>query len=299
MTEAEVEASRRAFPVRRTDETVHARAIRTRSVCHVADVVSDPQYQLKDTARVSGYRGCLGVPMVRDEQAVGAIVVARRESGLFSDAQVQLLKTFADQAVIAIENTRLFEAEQQRTRELSEFLEQQTATSEVLQVISRSAFDLEWVLNTLVKSAARVCEADRGVILRPTGKKASYYYAASYGHAPEFIEQQRTLTFEPGRGGASGRVLMERRSVQIADVLADPEYTFREAAKLGNFRTMLGVPLLREGTPIGIFLLQRAEVRPFTEKQIKLVETFADQAVIAIENTRLFEAEQQRARELS
>src|SRR5262249_12008478 len=171
--------------------------------------------------------------------------------------------------------------------------------AEVLKVISRSAFDLGAVLNTLVESAAHVCKAERGVILRPTGKNASYYYAASYGHAPEFIEQQRTLTFEPGRGGASGRVLMERRSVQIADVLADPEYKFREAASLGNFRTILGVPLLREGKPIGIFLLHRAAVRPFTDKQIKLVETFADQAVIAIENVRLFEAEQQRTRELT
>ena len=184
-------------------------------------------------------------------------------------------------------------------RELNEAFRQQTATAAVLKAISRSAFDLEAVLNTLVESAARVCEAERGLILRPTGKNASYYAAASYGHTTEFIEQQRMLTFEPGRGGASGRVLLERRSVQITDVLADPEYTFREAAKLGNFRTILGVPLLREGIPIGIFLLHRTAVRPFTEKQIKLVETFADQAVIAIENTRLFEAEQERSRELT
>lgn len=185
------------------------------------------------------------------------------------------------------------------TRELNETLQRQTATAEVLKVISRSTFDLPKLLNTLLESAARMCEADRGVILRPTGKNASYYYAASYGHAPDFIEQQRTLTFEPGRGGASGRVLLERRSVQIADVLADPEYAFIESAILGNFRTILGVPLLREGVPIGIFLLHRAAVRPFTEKQIKLIETFADQAVIAVENTRLFQAEQQRTRELT
>ena len=165
----------------------------------------------------------------------------------FTEKQIELVETFADQAVIAIENMRLFKAEQQRTRELTKSLERQTATSEVLQVISSSAFDLEAVLNTLVKSAARLCEADRGVILRPTGKNTSYYYAASYGHAPEFIEQQRTLTFEPGRGGASGRVLMERRSVQIADVLADREYTFVEVAKLGNFRAILRRPTTTRG----------------------------------------------------
>ena len=159
MTEAGVEAARRVFPMRRTDETVTARAIRTRNVCHVADVLSDPEYQQKDTARVSGYRGCLGVPMVRDEQVVGAIFVARRQPGLFSDTQVQLLKTFADQAVIAIENVRLF-------KETKISLEQQTATADVLKIISRSTFDLRTVLQTLVESAARFCDADKASIIR-------------------------------------------------------------------------------------------------------------------------------------
>ena len=144
MTEAGVEAARRVFPTRRTDELVTARAIRTRSVCHVADVLIDPQYSYKDTARISGYRGCLGVPMVRDELVVGAIFVARRQPGLFSDTQVQLLNTFADQAVIAIENVRLF-------KETKTSLEQQTATADVLKVISRSTFDLQTVLDTLVE----------------------------------------------------------------------------------------------------------------------------------------------------
>src|SRR6516225_2870668 len=149
---------------------------------------------------------------------IGILIVSRATVQPFDDKHIALLTTFADQAVVAIENTRLFEAEQQRTRELTESLEQQTATSEVLQVISRSAFDLEAVLNTLVESAARVCEAERGAILRPTGKNASYYSAASYGHTPEYIEHMKTLSFEAGRGGVSGRVLLEGRSVQIPDV---------------------------------------------------------------------------------
>jgi GAF domain-containing protein len=264
----------------------------------IPDVLADPEF-FREAARLGDYQTILGVPLLRGKSPVGLLVLHRVAVRPFTEKQIKLVEIFADQAVIAIENTRLFEAEQERTRELSESLEQQTATSEVLQVISRSAFDLEAVLNTLVESAARLCEADKGVIQRPSREKASYHSAASYGHSPEYIEYMKTMTFEPGRGGVSGRVLSEGRSVQIADVFADPEWTYREAARLGGYRTILGVPLLREGVPIGLVIMQRAAVRPFTEKQIKLVETFADQAVIAIENTRLFESEQQRTRELT
>jgi GAF domain-containing protein len=206
MSEAGVEATRRAYPLRRTDETVIARAIRTRSVCHVADVRSDPQYQYKDTARIAGYRGSLGVPMVRDEQVVGVIFVARRQPGLFSDAQVQLLKTFADQAVIAIENVRLF-------KETKASLEQQTATADVLKIISRSTFDLQVVLNTLIESAARLCDADQGTITRQID--GAFYRAATHGFSAKFKERVRNLPVQLDRTSASGRALIESRIVHI------------------------------------------------------------------------------------
>jgi GAF domain-containing protein len=285
MTEAGVEAARH-FPMRRT---VTARAVRTRSICHVADVLSDPQYQSKDTARVAGSRGCLAVPMVRDEQVVGAIFIARKQPGPFSDTQVQLLKTFADQAVIAIENVRLF-------NETKNSLEQQTATADVLKIISRSTFDLRTVLQTLVESAARLCNADKANIIRE--RDGAFYTAESYGYSREFMDYIKTIPIKAERGSASGRALVEGRVVHITDVKADPEYTSIEAQRLGDYRTILCVPMLREGVPIGVLGLTRSEVQPFTEKQIELVTTFADQSAIAIENVRLFDEIQDKSRQL-
>jgi GAF domain-containing protein len=203
------------------------------------------------------------------------------------------VSTFADQAVIAIENTRLFEAEQQRTRELSESLQQQTATADVLKVISRSTFDLRAVLDTLVQSAARLCEADAASIGRPKGR--SFHFEALYGLSPEYAEQRTGHPAGIDRGTVSGRVLLERKIVHVLDVLADPEYTFKD----GAYRTLLGVPLLREGSPIGVIALGRNAVRPFTDKQIELVTTFADQAVIAIENVRLLDELRARTDQLA
>jgi GAF domain-containing protein len=223
--------------------------------------------------------------MFRGNDIVGVIILYKLVVQPFTDKQIGLVTTFADQAVIAIENTRLFEAEQQRTRELTASLEQQTATAEVLQVIRRSTFDLQAVLDTLVESAARLCEANLATIARPRGEtiffEATYRYSRDYA---EWLQQRQPIGID--RGSVTGRVLLERKIVHVFDVLADPQYTYT-AQRVGGFRTLLGVPLLREGSPIGVITLGRNSVRPFTDKQIELVTTFADQAVIAIENTRL------------
>jgi GAF domain-containing protein len=235
------------------------------------------------------------------------IGIRRTEVRPFTDRQIDLVKTFADQAVIAIENTRLFEAEQTRTRELTErtqelteALEYQTATSDVLAVISRSKFDLQPVIDTLVQAAGRLCDAGAWLFRRQGN---AYRWAASYGFSVEQHERIKTYfiekTFVPDRRGlTSMRAAFEGSPVHIQDVLADPEYTHTEAQEVGGFRTTLGVPLLRDGVVMGVLALTRSEVRPFTDKQIELITTFADQAVIAIENTRLFEAEQASKREL-
>jgi signal transduction histidine kinase len=198
--------------------------------------------------------------------------------------------------VIAIENVRLFDEVQARTEELSASLQQQTATAEVLKVISSSTFDLQTVLRTLVESAARLCDADSATITRP--KDGVFYRVEAYGLSPEFIELVRDVPVLPERGSITARALFEGKIVHVADVLADPDYTFAEAQKLGDFRTILGVPMLREGISIGVLALTRSEVRPFTDRQIELASTFADQAAIAIENVRLFDEIQDKNRQL-
>ena len=267
--------------------TVGGRSVLDGRTVHIADIQTegDEFPNTSENARRQGYRTILSVPLMREGVAIGAIVLRRTEARLFSERQIALLQTFADQAVIAIENVRLFEAEQARTRELTESLQQQTATADVLKVISRSAFDLQTVLNTLVESAARLCDADSASVHRP--REDGYQCIASYGYSPDFQEYLRDHPITPGRGSVLGRVVNEGKIVHVPDVLADPEHALVEQRKIGGYRTVLGVPLMREGSVIGLIRLTRNKVLPFTDKQVELVATFADQAVIAIENTRL------------
>ena len=238
------------------------------------------------------------MPLLKEGKVIGGIALYRTEVRLFDGKQVELLSSFADQAVIAIENARLFQSEQARTLELTETLRQQTATADVLKVISRSAFDLQPVLDTLTELAARLCDADMATVVRQ-GEAGHFYHVTNYNFPPDWIDYTKAASLKPGRGTVVGRALLERKAVQISDVLADAEYTHAEYQKKAGYRTFLGVPLLREGLPIGVLSLCRRTVRPFSEKQIELVSTFADQAVIAIENVRLFDEVQAKTRDLT
>jgi signal transduction histidine kinase len=291
---------RSIFPRAAGDDTVAGRAILRRAIVEVPDVEIDAAYgvQSQRLARTVAYRSIVAVPLLHDGNPIGAIAVPRANSGSFPERQIALLQAFADQAVIAIRNVRLFDEVRQRTDDLTESLEQQTATSEVLKLITRSTFNLQTILDTLIESAANLCDADMGYIGRP--KDDGFFRAeASYGYSSALKEIVNRTPWKAGRESAIGRVLLERAPIHIVDVETDPEYRMVEIQKTGGYRSVFGVPLLREGTLIGVLVLARRSVRPFTDRQIDLVATFADQAVIAIDNVRMFDEIQDKSRQLA
>jgi signal transduction histidine kinase len=280
-----VDAVRLRYPMRPEESTIAGRAILGLSVVQIDDVLADPAYD-HERAVKGGWRRMLAVPMLREGSPLGVIVVSWPQPGPTPKSQEDLLKTFADQAVIAIENVRLFEEVRARTHELQESLEYQTATSEVLKAISRSTFDLRAVLETLVSTAMRLCRADMGQFFRFDGE--AFRWEAGAGINADYQAIERASRIGLDRGTLVGRTGLERRTVHVHDALADPEYVVKDEARIGGVRTMLGVPLMRAGQLFGVFAIARARVEPFEPQQIELVGVFADQAVIAMENVRLF-----------
>src|SRR5262245_18817120 len=283
-------------PIRPGPNTALGRIIRTKEPVHIVDLAAEPAYAERDPLRVItvelvGARTLLAVPMLKENQLVGAIVIYRQEVRPFTDKQIELVANFAAQAVIAIENVRLFAAEQQRTRELSEALEQQTATSDVLQVISSSPGELEPVFETMLANATRLCEATYGTFWLSEGD--GFRAVVLYGPvAADYREQLNVALLRPGLETPLGRAARDRQPVQAADLresraCRDGDPLAVVGVDIMGIRTLVAVPMLKENAMIGAIAIYRKEVRPFSEKQIELLNNFAKQAVIAIENTRL------------
>jgi signal transduction histidine kinase len=275
--------------------TGSARAMAARKVLQIQDLTKEKGYvernpRFVNLIELGGARSALFAPLVKDTEPIGVMVIYRQEVGPFTDKQIELVQNFAAQAVIAIENTRLLS-------ELRQSLQQQTATADVLKVISRSTFDLQSVLNTLVDSATRLCDADGSIIWRP--HEGHYKLAASCGLAPDFRVQMEGISLKPDGRSVIGRTLKAKQTIHVPNMADDPEYATYDVKRLGGYRAMLGVPLMREGVPVGVMMVGRQTPRAFTDAQIALVTTFADQAVIAIENVRLFDEIQDKSRQLA
>jgi signal transduction histidine kinase len=269
------------------------RMLTTKRLVHIADLTTDQSYLERNpptvaAVEIAGARTILAAPLWKDSELIGSLFVGRNEVRPFAEKQIEIVENFAAQAGVAIQNAQLL-------HELRETLQQQTAAADVLKIISRSAFDLQAVLDTVVELAARLCNADLAAV---HASRAYFGAVATYGFPASLNEVASNIVFEPDRGSVLGRAALEAKPVQVTDVLADPEYRLQDAQQRVGYRTVLGVPLLRDGHPIGVIALMRFTVRPFTEKQIEIAQRFADQAVIAIENTRLIAELRQRTHQL-
>jgi len=294
----DADAFRRTYPQPPGRRTGTARAILTRTLVTIPDVLEDPEFVDKDTAVASGFRSVLAVPLMREGNPIGGITVGRAEPGPFPDKQIALLQTFADQALIAIENVRLFTELEARNHDLTEALEQQTATSEILRVISQSPTDVQPVFDTIAAAAMKLCSANSANVLTRDGDKIKI--AALMIATPEGADAVRRIYPRPiSRDNAAGRAVFTRDVVVIPDIFEDAEFGIQETAQTAGFRSVLAVPLMREGDPIGAIVVGRAQAGAFPDKQIALLQTFADQAVIAIENVRLFRELEVRNRDLT
>jgi signal transduction histidine kinase len=300
-----VEAVRRGYPMAPSRGTAAARAVLDRSVAQIPDVLVDPDFAMGGAAKVAGYRSAVAVPMVRNGVPIGSITISRTQPGLLPDAQVELLKTFADQAVIAIENVRLFTELEEKNRALTqahaqvtESLEQQTATSDILRVIASSPTDVQPVFDTIVRSAVRLCNGLFSALFQFDGELL--HHVAQHNFTSEALEAMRRMyPARPTRAFLSGRTILERAVVHIPDVEVDPEYQHHAMPRAIGSRSGLSVPMLREGAPIGVIWVARAKPGPFSDSEIELLKTFADQAVIAVENVRLVKELQARTGELT